>query len=70
MTMTIETAQRLVLIITIYLGAGGAFAAVFVWRWIGRLDPAAEQGSWGFRALIFPGVAMFWPFFAVRVIRR
>jgi hypothetical protein len=43
---------------------------MFLWRWVGRLDPAAEHGTWGFRVLVFPGVAMFWPLFLVRVMSR
>lgn len=69
-TMTVAAAQLLVQITTIYAGVGAAFAAMFLWRWVGRLDSAAEHGTWGFRVLVFPGVAVFWPLFVVRVIRR
>ena len=68
--MTPTAAHVLVQVVAIYLGCGAAFAALFLWRWVGRLDSAAEHGTWGFRVLVFPGVVTLWPLFAVRVIRR
>lgn len=68
--MTLAAAQLLVQTVAIYVGLGAAFAAVFLWRWVGRLDSAAEHGTWGFRVLVFPGVAALWPLFVVRLIRR
>jgi hypothetical protein len=68
--MTPTVAHVLVQSVAIYLVCGAAFAAVFLWRWVGRLDAAAEHGTWGFRVLVFPGVATLWPLFVVRVIRR
>jgi hypothetical protein len=68
--MTAATAQLLVHIVTVYACVGAVFAAMFLWRWIGRRDSAAEHGTWGFRVLVFPGVAVFWPLFVVRSIRR
>ena len=68
--MTVAAAQLLVQTTTIYATIGGVFAAVFLWRWVGRLDSSAEHGTWGFRVLVFPGVVAFWPLFIVRLIRR
>ena len=68
--MTVAAAQLLVHTVTIYVGIGAAFAAVFLWQWVGRLDSAAEHGTWGFRVLVFPGVAALWPLFVVRLLRR
>ena len=68
--MTVTAAQLLVQTMTVYVCLGAAFAALFVWRWVGRLDSAAEHGTWGFRVLVFPGVAALWPLFVVRLIRR
>lgn len=68
--MTLAAAQLLVLMIVIYFGCGVAFAAVFLWRWVGVLDAAAEHGTLGFRMLVLPGVAAFWPLFLVRMVRR
>ena len=52
-----------------YLGLGLAFAVPFALRWAGRLDPAAQRGTWGFRLLIVPGAALLWPLLAVRLAR-
>ena len=68
--MTVAAAQLLVQTVVLYVGVGAAFAAVFLWRWVGRLDSAAEHGTWGFRVLLFPGVAALWPLFVVRLVRR
>ena len=68
--MTVAHAQLLVQTITIYVGAGAVFAVLFLWRWVGQLDSAAEHGTWGFRVLVFPGVAALWPFFVVRLLQR
>ena len=68
--MTVATAQLLVQSVTIYVGVGAAFAVVFLWQWVGRLDSAAEHGTRGFRVLVFPGVAALWPLFVIRLIRR
>jgi hypothetical protein len=68
--MTPHAAQLLVQAVAIYLGFGAVFAAMFLWRWVGRLDTSAEHGTWGFRVLVFPGVAVFWPLFAARLVSR
>lgn len=68
--MTVAAAQLLVQTVAIYVGVGAAFAAMFLWRWVGRLDSAAEHGTWGFRVLVFPGVSVLWPLFVIRLIRR
>lgn len=68
--MTLAAAQLLVLTIVIYFGCGVAFAAIFLWRWVGALDAAARHATFGFRVLVFPGVATFWPLFLARVVRR
>jgi hypothetical protein len=69
-TMTLAAAQLLVQTVALHVGIGATFAALFLWRWIGRLDAAAEHGTWGFRVLVFPGVAVLWPLFVVRLIRQ
>jgi hypothetical protein len=67
--MTLATAQLLVNVIGAYAAAGAVFAVLFLWRWVGRLDPAAAHATLGFRVLVFPGVVMFWPLFASRLVR-
>lgn len=67
--MSVAAAEFIVMTLEWYLGCGALFAAVFLWRWVGILDPAAGQGTLGFRILVFPGVAMLWPLFAIRLVR-
>jgi hypothetical protein len=67
--MTLAAAQLLVSLSGLYAAAGAVFAMAFLWRWVGRLDPAAAHATWGFRVLVFPGVVMFWPLFLVRLLR-
>ena len=67
--MTVAAAQLLVMAIALYLAPGAIFALVFLWRWVGRLDPLAAEGTLGFRVLVFPGVTVFWPVFATRLLR-
>jgi hypothetical protein len=70
LTMTVAAAQLFVLTVAIYIGVGAGFATIFLWRWVGRLDPAAARGTWGFRMLVFPGVAALWPMFVARLVQR
>ena len=44
-----------------YAAVGLAFAVVFVWFGVERLDSEAKGAGIGFRLLIVPGVAAFWP---------
>lgn len=54
----------------LYLGCGLVFAVPFVWRWVGRLDPLAGEGTRGFRLLILPGAVALWPLLAARLVAR
>jgi hypothetical protein len=54
-------ASAIVTLLGVYLALGLVFAVVFVTAGVGRVDPAARQGTWGFRVLIIPGVAVLWP---------
>jgi hypothetical protein len=53
-------------LVLIYAALGIVFAIPFVARGAGRVDPSARQGTWGFRLLILPGAAAFWPLLALR----
>ena len=44
-----------------YLGCGLIFAIPFALVGAKRIDPHAEDGSWGFRILILPGAMALWP---------
>lgn len=63
-------ASALVTVIGLYLLVGILFAVVFVWRGLGRIDPAAREGTWGFRVLVFPGAMALWPLLLGRWWRR
>jgi hypothetical protein len=52
-----------------YLAVGLVFAVPFAFRWVGRLDPVAGHGTWGFRLLILPGAVALWPLLLIRVRR-
>lgn len=56
-------------IVGAYLAVGALFAPLFVTRLVGRIDPDAEHGTWGFRLAIAPGVVALWPWMLARVRR-
>jgi hypothetical protein len=64
--MSHSLATLLVGLLTAYLGLGAAFAAAFVAIGVQRVDPMARGAGWGFRLLIAPGAALFWPLLIVR----
>jgi hypothetical protein len=55
--------------LTAYAALGALFAIAFLIRGVSRVDPHAEGSGIGFRLIIFPGVAAFWPFLLSRWIR-
>jgi hypothetical protein len=59
-------AKAIVYTLAIYAGLGLLFAGPFVWFGIQRLDSEAQGSGVGFRLLILPGVAAFWPMFVYR----
>jgi hypothetical protein len=59
----------LVYVLIAYAGVGLAFAVVFVWFGVERLDSEAKGAGIGFRLLILPGVAAFWPLLLQRWVR-
>ena len=67
--MPVSLAYVIVLVAGVYLAIGLAFALLFVFRWVGRVDPAARGGTLGFRLLIIPGSAVLWPILAGRLLR-
>ena len=62
-------AQALVTAAAVHLSLGVAFALPFVHWGVGRIDPDAREGTWGFRVLILPGAALLWPLLLVRWVR-
>ena len=59
-------AKAIVYALTVYAGIGLMFAAPFVWLGVQLLDSEAQGSGIGFRLLILPGVAAFWPLFLYR----
>ena len=64
--MAVDIATWVLTGVGIYAALGFVFALVFVTRGVQRIDPAASDGTRGFRALIFPGVVALWPLLASR----
>lgn len=58
--------RAMLLVIAAYFACGLAFALPFVFGGVERLDPAARGASMGFRLIILPGAATFWPLLAAR----
>lgn len=52
-----------------YFALGAIFAIAFALRGVERVDPVAKGASWGFRLLILPGAAAFWPLLLGRWLR-
>jgi hypothetical protein len=62
-------AEILLLAAGLYLLCGFVFAIPFVLAGVGKIDPHAAHGSWGFRLLIIPGTMFLWPLLARRWLR-
>jgi hypothetical protein len=59
-------ASVFLILLGVYLACGLAFAIPFVLVGVGKIDPHAAHGSWGFRILIIPGTIILWPLLARR----
>ncbi len=56
-----SVASLLVTLLGAYVALGLIVAVAFVLRGVGRIDPRAVEGTWGFRLAILPGAAALWP---------
>lgn len=63
------TAEILLFAAGCYLLGGLLFSIPFVLVGVGRIDPHAAHGTWGFRLLIIPGTMFLWPLLAWRWFR-
>jgi hypothetical protein len=63
-------ANAFVYTLAVYAGLGLVFGVLFVWLGVHRVDSEAQGSGIGFRLLILPGVAAFWPMFLYRWRRR
>ena len=59
-------AKAIVYTLAVYTSLGLAFAVPFVWLGVQLVDSEAQGSGIGFRLLILPGVAAFWPMFLYR----
>lgn len=59
-------AKAIVYTLAVYASLGLVFAVPFVWLGVQRLDSETQGSGIGFRLLILPGVAAFWPLFLYR----
>lgn len=64
--MSASLAGWIVGLVGVYLGIGVVFAVSFLVKGVGKIDPAAAEGTVGFKIIIFPGVMALWPFLARR----
>ena len=62
-------AAFLLSVMSVYLLCGLVFAVPFALVGVGKIDPHAAHGSWGFRLLIVPGTTLLWPFLARRWLK-
>ena len=63
-------ANSIVYTLVLYAGLGLVFAVPFVCLGVQRIDSEAQGSGVGFRLLILPGVAAFWPMFLYRLMRE
>jgi hypothetical protein len=61
--------QWMVLMSIAYAVAGLFFGLLFVFRGVKAIDPAVSGSGVGFRLMILPGCAAFWPLLFVRWLR-
>ncbi len=59
-------ATWLVNALAVYAAVGLVFAIAFVWKGAGESEPAAAEGTIGFRLLLLPGTIALWPILARR----
>jgi hypothetical protein len=65
----IALVSLLVTLAGVYLAMGLLFALFMAFAGVGKIDPAAKEGTWGFRLLIIPGMTVFWPMMLMRLIK-
>jgi len=67
--MTEPLVTSILLALGVYLGLGALFAVPFVAFGVGRIDPVAREGTWGFRLAVLPAAIALWPLLAWRWAR-
>ena len=62
-------ATGVIVAIFAYAGLGLLLAVPMALRGVDRVDPAAAQGTWGFRVLALPGLIALWPLVLARWLK-
>src|SRR5437899_3729880 len=62
-------AAYFLILLGFYLFCGVIFAVPFALFGVGKIDPHAAHGTWGFRLLIMPGTILLWPLLALRWLK-
>ena len=62
-------AASLLILAGVYLICGLVFSIPFALIGVGKIDPHAAHGSWGFRLLIIPGSILLWPLLSLRWVK-
>lgn len=61
-----QTVATVLIAVGLYLAVGLLFALAFAFKGVGRIDRSARQPTIGFRLIIVPAAAVFWPLLAQR----
>ena len=64
----IETVTAVLQVVALYAAAGVAFALLFLFLGLSRIDNGTKGASLGFRLLIIPGIIALWPLMLIRWI--
>ena len=62
---TLSLASAAVWAVAVYATVGALFAAAFVWRGAGAIDPVAQHAPLRVRLIFFPGALALWPLLAL-----
>lgn len=62
--------QFLLITLGIYMALGLVFGVVFAFLGAKSIDPSAANGTLGFKLLILPGCAVFWPYLLMRWVKK
>lgn len=68
-SFTVTLVQGLIKLVRVYFTAGLVFAVFFSLAGVQRVDSGAKGLAPFFRLIIIPGVSIFWPLFAMRLVR-
>ena len=62
--------ETILMIIAVYLLAGGLFVIPFLAKGLAKVDESAKGATTGFKIIIIPGVMVFWPLLLRKWIKR